>query len=178
MEVFLTKPQLLDRARSIDSNINYDAKVAPIVKEVAQYELKLQLGDAFFNLLLDYLEAKQAGGTANQHLDLLMQGGSYTYEGKKYRLDGLHTTVAYYVYAKLVPSQAGNLGATGLRTPNDQYNSLADFKDRQTTQTEVKRMADSYMTDCLSYLKRKASDTGFVGCDTRQRKTNFIVIKS
>lgn len=178
MEQLLTKAQLLDRARSVDSNINYDAKVAPIVKEVAQYELKLQLGEAFFNLLLDYLEARAAGGTANAALDLLMDGGDYTYQDKKYRLDGIRTVVAYYTYAKLIPSQAGNLGATGLRTPNDQYNSMADYKDRQTTQTEVKRMADSYMADCLAYLKRKTTETGFVGCDTRKRKNNFFVVKS
>ena len=77
-----------------------------------------------------------------------------------------------------IESQAGNLGVTGLRTPNDQYNSMADLRDRQTAYTDVKSMADSYMADCLSYLKRKKSETGFVGCDTKKRRTNIIVVKS
>ena len=178
MAQLLTKEILLDRARSVELNINYDAKVKPIVNEVQQYDVKMQLGEAFYNLLIDYLDAKEGGGTANAHLDLLMNGGAYTYDNNKYRFDGLYTAVAYYTYARMIKSQAGNLGVTGYRTPNDQYNSLADLKDRQTAYTDVKSMADSYMADCLSYLKRKKSETGFVGCDTKKRRTNIIVVKS
>ena len=178
MAQLLTKEILLDRARSVELNINYDFKVKPIVNEVQQYDVKMQLGEAFYNLLIDYLDAKESGGTANAHLDLLMDGGAYTYDNNKYRFDGLYTAVAYYTYARMIKSQAGNLGVTGYRTPNDQYNSLADLKDRQTAYTDVKSMADSYMADCLSYLKRKKSETGFVGCDTKKRRTNIIVVKS
>ena len=178
MAQLLTKEILLDRARSVELNINYDAKVKPIVNEVQQYDVKMQLGEAFYNLLIDYLDAKESGGTANAHLDLLMDGGAYTYDNNKYRFDGLYTAVAYYTYARMIKSQAGNLGVTGLRTPNDQYNSMADLRDRQTAYTDVKSMADSYMADCLSYLKRKKSETGFVGCDTKKRRTNIIVVKS
>ena len=178
MAQLLTKEILLDRARSVELNINYDAKVKPIVNEVQQYDVKMQLGEAFYNLLIDYLDAKEGGGTANEHLDLLMNGGAYTYDNNKYRFDGLYTAVAYYTYARMIKSQAGNLGVTGYRTPNDQYNSIADLKDRQTAYTDVKSMADSYMADCLSYLKRKKSETGFVGCDTKKRRTNIIVVKS
>lgn len=178
MAQLLTKELLLDRARSVELNINYDAKVKPIVNEVQQYDVKMQLGEAFYNLLIDYLDAKEGGGTANEHLDLLMDGGAYTCDNNKYRFDGLYTAVAYYTYARMIKSQAGNLGVTGLRTPNDQYNSMADLKDRQTAYTDVKSMADSYMADCLSYLKRKKSETGFVGCDTKKRRTNIIVVKS
>ena len=178
MAQLLTKEILLDRARSVELNINYDAKVKPIVNEVQQYDVKMQLGEAFYNLLIDYLDAKESGGTTNAHLDLLMNGGAYTYDNNKYRFDGLYTAVAYYTYARMIKSQAGNLGVTGLRTPNDQYNSMADLRDRQTAYTDVKSMADSYMADCLSYLKRKKSETGFVGCDTKKRRTNIIVVKS
>lgn len=178
MAQLLTKEILLDRARSVELNINYDIKVKPIVNEVQQYDVKMQLGEAFYNLLIDYLDAKEEGGTANAHLDLLMNGGAYTYDSNKYRFDGLYTAVAYYTYARMIKSQAGNLGVTGYRTPNDQYNSMADLKDRQTAYTDVKSMADSYMADCLSYLKRKKSETGFVGCDTKKRRTNIIVVKS
>ena len=178
MAQLLTKEILLDRARSVELNINYDFKVKPIVNEVQQYDVKMQLGEAFYNLLIDYLDAKESGGTANAHLDLLMNGGAYTYDSNKYRFDGLYTAVAYYTYARMIKSQAGNLGVTGYRTPNDQYNSMADLKDRQTAYTDVKSMADSYMADCLSYLKRKKSETGFVGCDTKKRRTNIIVVKS
>ena len=178
MAQLLTKELLLDRARSVELNINYDFKVKPIVNEVQQYDVKMQLGEAFYNLLIDYLDAKEAGGTANEHLDLLMNGGAYTYDNNKYRFDGLYTAVAYYTYARMIKSQAGNLGVTGMRTATDQYSTIADYKDRQTAYSDVKSMADSYMTDCLSYLKRKKSETGFVGCDTKKRRTNIIVVKS
>ena len=178
MAELLTKEILLDRARSVEVNINYDVKVKPIVNEVQQYDIKMQLGEAFYNILIDYIEAKEAGGTDNAALELLMNGGTYTYDGNKYRFDGLYTSVAYYTYARMIKSQAGNLGVTGMRTANDQYSTIADYKDRQTAYTDVKSMADSYMADCLSYLKRKKTETGFVGCDTRKRKTNIIVIKS
>lgn len=178
MAQLLTKEILLDRARSVELNINYDVKVKPIVNEVQQYDVKMQLGEAFYNLLIDYLDAKEAGGAANEHLDLLMNGGAYTYDGNKYRFDGLYTAVAYYTYARMIKSQAGNLGVTGMRTATDQYSTIADYKDRQTAYTDVKSMADSYMADSLSYLKRKKSETGFVGCDTKKRRTNIIVVKS
>ena len=178
MAQLLTKEILLDRARSVELNINYDFKVKPIVNEVQQYDVKMQLGEAFYNLLIDYIDAKESGGTVNEYLDLLMDGGAYTYDNNKYRFDGLYTAVAYYTYARMIKSQAGNLGVTGYRTPNDQYNSMADLKDRQTAYADVKSMADSYMADCLSYLKRKKSETGFVGCDTKKRRTNIIVVKS
>ena len=178
MAQLLTKELLLDRARSVEPNINFDVKVKPIVNEVQQYDVKMQFGEAFYNILIDYLDAKEAGGATNAHLELLLEGGSYTCDGDKYRFDGLYTAVAYYTYSRMIKSQTGNLGATGMRTATDQYNTIADYKDRQTAYTDVKSMADSYMADCLSYLKRKKEETGFVGCDTKKRRTNITVVKS
>ena len=165
----------MQKARFQDANIDFDKKIKPIIAEVEQRDIKTQLGEIFYNKLRNYVASPTPANTA---LDLLMSGGDYTYEDNTYNFTGLEAAIAYYTSAELLDSQAGVLAATGYRAANDTYSSMADYKDRRNNYDKIRGIAESYMKDCLVYLNRFATATGFEACQTKKRKNRFYVIGS
>ena len=171
----INKTAYLQKARFQDANIDFDKKVKPIIAEVEQRDIKTQLGEVFYNKLRTYLADPTP---VNAALDLLMSGGNYTYEANSYNFAGLESAIAYYTSAELLDSQAGVLAVTGYRAANDTYSSMADYKDRRNNYDKIRGVAESYMKDCLVYLNRFATATGFEACQTKKRKNKFYVIES
>lgn len=173
----INKTAYLQKARFQDANIDFDTKIKPIIAEVEQRDIKTQLGEVFYNKLRTYL-ANPTPTPNNAALDLLMSGGDYTYEANSYNFAGLASAIAYYTSAELLDSQAGVLAVTGYRAANDTYSSMADYKDRRNNYDKIRGIAESYMKDCLVYLNRFATATGFEACQTKKRKNKFYVIES
>lgn len=171
----INKMTYLTKSRGSDPNIDFEAKIKPIIAEVEQTDIKPQLGEIFYNKLLKYVDSHE---TAIPELDKLLSGGEYTYEDNNYTFAGLEAAIAYYVNAELMDSQAGFLAVTGFRSSNETYSSMADYKDRRNNYDKVRSVAESYMKDCLVYLNRFATATGFAICETRKRKNSFYVIQS
>ena len=171
----INKSTYLQKARFQDANIDFDKKIKPIIAEVEQRDIKTQLGEIFYNKLRNYVASPTPANTA---LDLLMSGGDYTYEDNTYNFTGLEAAIAYYTSAELLDSQAGVLAVTGYRAANDTYSSMADLKDRRNNYDKIRGIAESYMKDCLVYLNRFATATGFEACQTKKRKNRFYVIGS
>ena len=171
----INKTAYLTKSRGSDPNIDFEAKIKPIIAEVEQTDIKPQLGEIFYNKLLKYVDSHE---TAIPELDKLLIGGEYTYEDNEYSFAGLESAIAYYVNAELMDTQAGFLAVTGYRAGNDTYSSMADYKDRRNNYDKIRAVAESYMKDCLVYLNRFATATGFAICETRKRKNKFYVIGS
>lgn len=171
----INKTSYLQKARFQDASIDFDKKIKPIIAEVEQRDIKTQLGEIFYNKLRNYVASPTP---ANAALDLLMNGGDYTYEDNSYNFTGLEAAIAYYTSAELLDSQAGVVAVTGYRAANDTYSSMADLKDRRNNYDKIRGIAESYMKDCLVYLNRFATATGFEACQTKKRKNRFYVIES
>ena len=171
----INKSTYIAKSRGSDPNIDFDKKIKPIIKEVEQVDIKPQLGEAFYNKLLKYVDSHE---TSIPALDTLLSGGEYTYEGETYSFAGLESAIAYYTNAELMDSQSGFLAVGGFRATPDTYGSMADYKDRRNNYDKIRSVAESYMKDCLVYLNRFATETGFSVCATKKRKNKFYVIES
>ena len=173
--LLINKPTLAAKSRFADPNIDFDNKVAPIIKEVQQLHVKPQLGDVFYNKLISYVASHTE---VNTYLDKLLAGGSYEHCDDTYEFEGLEAAIANYTHAGLMDAQAGFLAVGGFRSGSDTYSSMADYKDRRNNYDAVMAVAESYMQDCLTYLRRNAKDAEFEVCKTRVRKNRFFTITS
>ena len=171
--LLINKPTFVEKARFYDSNMNFDKLIAPIIREVQQVDVKPQLGEDFYNRLLAYVTTHTE---ANSYFDKLLAGGSYTYCEATYSFEGLEAAVAYYTHATLIDSHAGFLTSTGMRSGNDNYSSMADYKTQRNAFDATRKVAESYMRDCITYLTRFAKEAGFEKCETKTRRQRFYVI--
>ena len=173
--LLINKPTLAAKSRFADPNIDFDNKVAPIIKEVQQLHVKPQLGDVFYNKLISYVSSHTE---VNTYLDKLLAGGSYEHCDDTYEFEGLEAAIANYTHAGLMDAQAGFLAVGGFRSGSDTYSSMADYKDRRNNYDAVMAVAESYMQDCITYLRRNAKGAEFEVCRSRVRKNRFFTITS
>lgn len=171
--LLINKSKFTEKARFYDPNLNFDNRIAPIIREVQQVDIKPQLGEHFYNRLIAYVASHTE---ANEYLDKLLAGGTYTCGGDTYSFAGLESAVAYYTHANLIDANAGFLTSTGLRSGSDNYSSMADYKDKRNAFDSERKVAESYMADCIAYLNRNAKEAGWELCKTKIRKQRFYVI--
>ena len=89
---------------------------------------------------------------------LFADGGEWIYKGcccgdggELRYCKGMKTTLAYYVYAKMLRSDGGILSRAGFMRHNDEY--AGHIEDNQKQYADVMNIADKYMGGCLQYMR-------------------------
>lgn len=146
--LLINEEDLRGRCRLFSDNFTWE-RITPSVLEAQQIEIKPQIGDA---LMIRLLSPEYAG---LEPYKTLMDGGRYGDGccGGDRLFDGLKTALAYYVYGRLITSSVNYLGTTGLRTATDSTAVRAEYEERERVRLDVRRMAESYMRDALSYAR-------------------------
>lgn len=111
--------------------------------------------------------------TANPFTDLL-EGGSYTDTCGNFRtFSGLKKAAAYYTYARFLRNPNGFLSATGFVQADSDYSSFVEFRDKERTVIDMKAVADTYMDECLGYVRNKMND---YLCENKPKQSGFISV--
>lgn len=134
-------------ARGMSMHIEQE-KIETYIRESEDIDIKPVLGDALF---IDIQE------NPNKY-DLLINGGMYEDKGGKHVMTGLKTALAYYSYARLVKNGDGNVTRYGFVNKEDEYSSRSDSKERVMAYNDAFSIADSYMKECVLYLKSHKSE--------------------
>lgn len=134
-------------ARGISIHIEQE-KIETYIRESEDIDIKPALGDALF---IDIQE------NPNKYY-LLINGGMYEDKGGKHVMTGLKTALAYYSYARLVKNGDGNVTRYGFVNKEDEYSSRSDSKERVMAYNDAFSIADSYMKECVLYLKSHKSE--------------------
>lgn len=129
-------------ARGMSMHIEQE-KIEIYIRESEDIDIKPALGDALFIDIQD---------NPNKY-DLLINGGVYEDKGGKHVMTGLKTALAYYSYARLVKNGDGNVTRYGFVNKEDEYSSRTDSKERVMAYNDAFSIADSYMKECVLYLK-------------------------
>ena len=141
-QYLITSDEVPLLARGMSIHIEQE-KIETYIRESEDIDIKPSIGDALFIDIQEHSEK----------YDILMNGGVYEDRYGKHVMTGLKTALAYYAYARLVKNGDGNVTRYGYVNKDDDYSSRPDSKERVMAYNDAFSIADSYMKECLQYLK-------------------------
>lgn len=118
-------------------------KLERIIHEAEQVYIKPVIGNALYLSLITNPPQSQ--------YDTLLDGGEFTYKGKRFQFEGLKAALAYYAYARsakssIIPTRYGTV------EKRSEYSSQASIQERQKIIRETFEVADRYLKDCVNYI--------------------------
>lgn len=117
-----------------------ETKVLAYIYEAEQNNIKPKIGDDLFLRLKD------------GENPLLLEGGTYEKNGKRYYLNGIKKALAYYAYSRLLESGSVNLTRQGVvNRRSDDANAVNEDNIIKISR-ETYAIADRYMQEVMDYL--------------------------
>jgi hypothetical protein len=117
-----------------------EAKALAYIYEAEQNNIKPKIGDDLFLRLKD------------GENPLLLEGGIYEKNGKRYQLNGIKKALAYYAYSRLLESSSVNLTRQGVVNRRSDNANAADEDNIIKISRETYAIADRYMQEIMDYL--------------------------
>lgn len=117
-----------------------EAKALAYIYEAEQNNIKPKIGDDLFLRLKD------------GENPLLLDGGTYEKNGKRYQLNGIKKALAYYAYSRLLESGSVNLTRQGVVNRRSDTANTADEDNIIKISRETYAIADRYMQEVMDYL--------------------------
>ena len=133
------------------------------IREAQMFDLKGLVSEAFFQDL--------TSETPIRDYTLLLEGGMYAFEGKKYEFAGLKAVLAYFAYARYIFVGHQVDTPMGIKVKENQDGETISQTERRDVRTMYKQQADMLWEDCKRYLERTASNISDCndGCSERNR---------
>ena len=127
------------------------------------FDLKGLVCESFFQDLTSEMHVRD--------YTLLLEGGSYTFEGKKYEFAGVKAVLAYFAYARYIFVGHQVDTPMGIKVKENQDGETISQTERRDVRTMYKQQADMLWEDCKRYLDRTASNISDCndGCSERNR---------
>lgn len=120
------------------------------IREAQMFDLKGLVCESFFQDL--------TSETPVRDYTLLLEGGSYTFEGKKYEFAGLKAVLAYFAYARYIFVGHQVDTPMGIKVKENQDGETISQTERRDVRTMYKQQADMLWEDCKKYLERNIED--------------------
>lgn len=124
-----------------------EAKVLAYIYEAEQNNIKPKIGDDLFLRLKDGENS------------LLLEGGTYEKNGKRYQLNGIKKALAYYAYSRLLESSSIDLTRQGVVNRRSDAANAADEDNIIKISRETYAIADRYMQEIIDYLGAGEAET-------------------
>lgn len=119
------------------------------IREAQMFDLKGLVCEAFYQDL--------TSETTVRDYTLLLNGGTYTFEGKKYEFAGLKAVLAYFTYARYAFTGHYIDTAMGLKVKENQDGDTVSQAERRDVRTMYNQQADLLWRDCQLFLERNAT---------------------
>lgn len=139
------------------------------VKEAQFMDLEPLLGNEFYNDLLNNPET-----TAN---DVLLEGGTYTYNGKTYTNNGLKTVLIHYAFARYIKFGSVQDTAFSFVQKVAEGSEPVSEKTKQIIFKQNQQIAFKYWTNVLAFLEAKAVDYPLFGTNCVSSGVGFRISK-
>lgn len=148
MTLLITKSVV---ANKLQVAIGYsDKEFETFINEAQEFDFKkLVCEDFYFDLL------EKRNESAYQKL---IDGGSYEFNGRTYRFQGIASVLSYFAYARFflnAPMVSTSHGMVIKTTPNSEPVSL---EDRRNVYYKKREEANTLMVDVVKFIERKISD--------------------
>lgn len=156
----------------LPSNFSMAKRMNRFIGAAQMYDIKNSIGD---ELLIDLLA--YTGSPADADYDLLLEGGTYTYNSTEYLFNGLKETVCLYAYHRYINSGIMQVTEFGL------VNKINDQSERPTAEqisnlkAEILQRADESLNNVRDYLCRNSTTWPQYGRRTTNRhRVNITAI--
>lgn len=136
------------------------------IREAQMFDLKRLVCESFFQDL--------TSETPVRDYTLLLEGGSYTFEGKKYEFAGLKAVLSYFAYARYVFTGHQVDTPMGIKEKVNQDGEAISQAERRDVRTMYKQQADLLWKDCQLYLERNATIFPEYSCNSGCGESNSI----
>ncbi|WP_321479772.1 hypothetical protein [uncultured Bacteroides sp.] len=150
MEHLMQPNEILSLSRPTSVHVQ-EEDINIFIDESEQMDIIPAIGAELYLDLLANLDDKKYA--------MLLDGGYYEgLKGEKKIFKGLKTSLAYFVYARLVKNDGKILGQSGFLSHNDEYGSKIEDKQKYATYNDAMNVAKRYLSDVLEYLKLTRTD--------------------
>lgn len=162
-----------------------DSRIAVYIDEAERLDLKPQIGESLFIDLKEFHNEvspfdrtfDKTFGADYPDYNLLLSGGIYKRSGNVYKeFAGLRTVLEYYVYARLVKNNNYTLTRFGFVNKDDQYSQQTDLKERLVSEKDARSVADTYLSDCIEYLRLNKDTFPAFGVEKQKNKLRISII--
>ena len=144
------------------------------VSEAQEFDIMPWLGDALMDeILIQAATDPVSISAANQ---ALLDGGSYTYQTKTHRFQGLKACIIYYAFARFTNRTPYNYTATGIVIKDSDLSTPVSDKVVQRLETEARLMGEAIRDRVVLFLSRNYADYPLWesrGCVLPGRKVTF-----
>jgi hypothetical protein len=142
----------LDVYKYIADSVKNSVSWPQFVSEAQLFDVKVWLGDPLLNEIIN--QASTLPTTISANNQILLDGGSYTYEGQIYLFQGLKAAVIYYAFARFTNRTAFNYTAAGIVQKDSDLSTPVSDKIIQRLETEARLMAEAIKCEITTYLDR------------------------
>jgi hypothetical protein len=142
----------LDQLKYVADSVKNATSWNHFVSEAQLFDIKVWLGDGLLNeIALQATPSPQTISVANQ---LLLDGGTYTYQTKTYLFQGLKNCIIYYAFSRFTNRTAFNYTAAGIVVKDSDLSTPISDKIMQRLETESRLMADAIQCEIITFLNR------------------------
>ena len=165
MDNLLTATQARNLCRPI--SIHYpDANIETYIGEAEQLDVKPLLGEQMY---IDLSEA-QTGTTLSANQVLILDGGGYEVDGKKYVFSGLKKAIAYFTYGRIIRNSDGQLTRYGFINKDTLESDRPQLKEKLVAAGDAEKTGNAYLNEVLQFIKLNNLDTDYSCTNTGPRR--------
>ena len=138
-------------AAKLQVAIGYDpTEFQTFINEAQEFDLKPLVEEDFY---FDLLAKKD-----DEPYKALIDGGSYTYNGRSYSFQGLATVISYFSYARFVMNSSAISTSHGMVVKTTPNSTPLVLEERKNFWYKKREEANLMMIDVVKYIERNIAD--------------------
>jgi hypothetical protein len=142
----------LDKYKYIADSVKNNQSWIQFVSEAQLFDVKVWLGDPLLDEIIT--QASTLPITISAANQILLDGGTYIYNGRTYIFQGLKAAILYYAFARFTNRSSINYTQAGIVIKDSDLSTPASDKQIQRLETEARLMADAIKCEVTTYLDR------------------------
>ena len=149
-----------------------DANIEVYIDEAEAIDVKPILGEQMY---IDLSEA-QTGTTLTDNQQLILDGGVYTVDDRKYHFSGLKKAIAYFVYSRLIRNSDGILTSYGFVNKDLNESSRPELREKLQSADDAMKTGNAYLNEVLQFIKLNNLESVYTCPDKPVRRMTINAI--
>ena len=171
MDNLLTATEVRALCRPISQNFK-DSTIEIYIPEAEQIDVKPILGEQMY---IDLSEA-QTGTTLTDNQILILDGGVYTVDNRKYVFSGLKKAISYFVYSRLIRNADGQLVSFGFVNKQTNESERPELREKLHAADDAMKTGNTYLNEVLQFIKLNNLDTVYPCSNSSVRRLSINAI--
>ena len=171
MDNLVTPLEIRSLCRPITQHYK-DADISIYIEETEPIDIKPILGEQMY---IDLSQA-QTGTTLTEDQILILDGGNYEVEGRKYVFSGLKKAISYFVYSRLIRNADGKLTSFGYVNKELQESNRPELREKLQAADDAMKTGNAYLNEVLQFIKLKNLDNVYPCSIGAVRRTSINAI--